>query len=720
MPKPVDAGQRYLPGLDGLRALAVAVVVAYHLGLGWAGGGLLGVGVFFTLSGYLITDILVGQWRSAGAINLKKFWIRRARRLLPALFTVLAFVALWVTVGYPGELSMVRGDTVAAALYVSNWWYIAQNASYFSRFGPPSPITHLWSLAVEEQFYLIWPWVVVAGCIFGRRVATKMAEGRMPTDMAEARQFPQARWAGIIVTLLVAVVSFVALEAAFHQGADPTRAYEGTDTRAGGLLVGAALAIAWPTRRMVRRANCPLLLDVAGMAGLAVIGVMIWQTTEYSAFMFRGGMVVLSVATAVVIAAVVHPHSRVGRALGIGPLRWLGVWSYGIYLWHYPLIVLTAPGGNPESQPIGGAKQVLLAGGAVLAAALSWVLIEEPIRSGHRPRLPFPVLEPAQGAVRWARSGRPQAIMAGGATLGVVTMLSLGGLMLAGGLRSGNESRSLLDRTAMSGSGIGSASGGSSAGVAVPIPWYGTSLGPGVTEAQDEADSQVGGPGAGYVAALPEPQPHTSCTSVVHIGDSTSDGLVLPNYQPNPANRIPARYKQTGVQTVHTEVVGGTSIVEEYDNQPNAEKVATRYRKAGYNGCWVLALGTNDSADVAAGSNVGVADRIKRMMSAIGNQPVMWITVRSLLSSGDYSEQNMRQWNQALYAALPHYPNMRVYDWASVAQVPWFINDKIHYTTSGYADRGELIADALAAAFPGSATTTATTTPTGRSHSHAG
>jgi peptidoglycan/LPS O-acetylase OafA/YrhL len=125
MPKPIDEGQRYLPGLDGLRALAVAVVVAYHLGLGWAGGGLLGVGVFFTLSGYLITDILVGQWRSAGAINLKKFWIRRAKRLLPALFTVLAVVAIWVTAGYPGELSMVRGDTVAAALYVSNWWYIA-------------------------------------------------------------------------------------------------------------------------------------------------------------------------------------------------------------------------------------------------------------------------------------------------------------------------------------------------------------------------------------------------------------------------------------------------------------------------------------------------------------------------------------------------------------------------------------------------------------------
>ncbi|HTU76085.1 MAG TPA: acyltransferase family protein [Trebonia sp.] len=714
MPKPVDETQRYLPGLDGLRAIAVAVVVAYHLGFGWAGGGLLGVGVFFTLSGYLITDILVGQWRSAGAINLKQFWIRRARRLLPALFTVLAVVAVWVTVGYPGELSTVRGDTVAAALYVSNWWFIAQNASYFSRFGPPSPITHLWSLAVEEQFYLIWPWVVLVGCIAARRVVTTMA-----TKMAPGQELPRTRWAGVSVTLLLAVASFVALEAAFHPGLDPTRAYEGTDTRAGGLLVGAALAIGWPTRRTVRRANCPLMLDAAGVLGLAVIGVMIWRTTEYSAFMFRGGMVVLSAATAMVIAAVVHPRSRLGRVLGIGPLRWIGVWSYGIYLWHYPLIVLTAPGGNPEAQPIGGAKQLLLAVGAVLAAAVSWVLIEEPIRSGRRPRLPFPVLEPTRGALEWARSGRPQAFMATGATLGVLAIMTLGGLLVSGGLRSGNESRSLLDRTATSGSAARSAAGGSSAAVAVPVRWYGTSLGAQVTEDQDVADAEAGARGGGYAASLPESQPRTSCTSVVHIGDSTSDGLVLPSYQPNPANRIPARYKQIGVQNVHTEVVGGTSIVEEYDNQPNAQKVAARYRKSGYNGCWVLALGTNDTADVAAGSNVGVAMRIKRMMSTIGNQPVMWITVRSLLSTGDYSEQNMEKWNQALQAALPHYPNMRVYDWASVAQVPWFINDKIHYTTAGYAARGELIADALAAAFPANAATTATAGPSGQ-HSHAG
>ena len=203
-----------------------------------------------------------------------------------------------------------------------------------------------------------------------------------------------------------------------------------------------------------------------------------------------------------------------------------------------------------------------------------------------------------------------------------------------------------------------------------------------------------------YTASLPRARPRTSCPSVVHIGDSTSEGLISSDYLPDASQRIPARYQAIGVRNVHMEVVGATSIVEEYEGHPNAYKVAKRYRAAGYNGCWVIALGTNDTADVAVGSNVGLAERITRMMSVIGSQPVLWITVKSLLSSGPYSEHDMSQWDQALAAAAGKYPNMRVYDWASVVQDQWFINDKIHFTSAGYAARGELIADALAAAFP--------------------
>ncbi|MST35112.1 acyltransferase family protein, partial [Acidimicrobiaceae bacterium USS-CC1] len=163
MPRPLTTSQRYMPGLDGIRAIAVLGVIGYHLGLAWIPGGLLGVGVFFTLSGYLITDLLLAAWERTGRLQLRTFWVHRARRLLPALFVLLPVVLVWVAVARPAMLGEVRGQALASALYVGNWWLIAQHVSYFARFGPPSPLGHLWSLAVEEQFYLIWPWLLAAG-----------------------------------------------------------------------------------------------------------------------------------------------------------------------------------------------------------------------------------------------------------------------------------------------------------------------------------------------------------------------------------------------------------------------------------------------------------------------------------------------------------------------------------------------------------------------------
>ena len=174
-----------MPGLDGLRAIAVAAVIAFHLGLSWAPGGLLGVGVFFTLSGYLITDLLLGSWESSGGLKLRDFWARRARRLLPALFVMLAAVTVWVAIASPSQLGALRGDVGAASLYISNWWLSFQHVSYFARFGPPSPLGHLWSLAVEEQFYIVWPWVLWIGLIwFVRR--QRRAPKRVPTSVAVA------------------------------------------------------------------------------------------------------------------------------------------------------------------------------------------------------------------------------------------------------------------------------------------------------------------------------------------------------------------------------------------------------------------------------------------------------------------------------------------------------------------------------------------------------
>src|SRR5579859_5713732 len=259
MPEPVGSDQRYLPGLDGLRAIAVAAVVAYHLGYGWAQGGLLGVGVFFTLSGYLITDILVGQWASRGRIKLGDFWLRRARRLLPALFVMLAAVTVWVTLSARTFLPGFRGNVVASVFYVNNWWYIGQHASYYARFAPPTPLDHLWSLAVEEQFYLVWPWVVLllvwlAGQVRRRRRHLVDGLGGLAGPVSgPGGGAPYLTWRSRLATtgatLGLAAGSALLMTLLYHPGYDPTRVYEGTDTRAFGLLIGAAVAIVWPTRR---------------------------------------------------------------------------------------------------------------------------------------------------------------------------------------------------------------------------------------------------------------------------------------------------------------------------------------------------------------------------------------------------------------------------------------------------------------------------------------
>jgi hypothetical protein len=187
---------------------------------------------------------------------------------------------------------------------------------------------------------------------------------------------------------------------------------------------------------------------------------------------------------------------------------------------------------------------------------------------------------------------------------------------------------------------------------------------------------------------------------VAHIGDSTSDGLVLPAYQPDPKLRIAAQYRRVGVTTFVPEVSGARSIYETWHNIPNGYTVAQRLIRSGYQGCWVIALGTNDAADVSVGSAMSMPARIREMMARIGNEPVLWVNVVSLLSSGPYAESNMRAWDRALLQACPRYPTMRVYDWAAVARRSWFIPDGIHYTPQGYAERSRDIADALALAFP--------------------
>jgi peptidoglycan/LPS O-acetylase OafA/YrhL len=643
MPKPAGDGPRYVPGLDGLRALAVLAVVAYHVNLGWAQGGLLGVGIFFTLSGYLITDLLLAQQATTGRLHMVSFWQRRARRLLPALFVMLAVVAGWVALFQSAQLSALRGAMAGAVGYVSNWWLIAHNSSYFARFGPPSPLGHLWSLAVEEQFYLLWPWLVLLGLRLVRGRPEKSAAYRLAS-----------------ATMLLAAASALLMALLYHPGYDPTRVYDGTDTRAFALLAGAALAFARPSRARPaepgRRGR--ILLDGAGAAGLVVIAVLVWRTSQYSPFLYRGGIVLLSLATAAVVAAVASPASLLGRMLGWGPLRWLGVRSYGIYLWHFPIIVLTTPANGAESL----ARGCLQVAASVVLAALSWRFIEEPIRQGAIGRW----VEQLRSGAWHAAARRGWAAAAAVSGVLVMAVAALTGVVPAAsaGQDAVSASVSLLRPAAPAGPQAGSA-------------------------------GQVASTGPQRPALL-----KTVCRAVVHFGDSTSDGLVSASYLPDPADRISAQYADVGVASTRFEIEGGTSIVETILNEPNAFTVAQRLVRSGYRGCWVLALGTNDTADVAVGSYVGLAARIRRMMSVIGNEPVLWVNVRSLLATGPYAEKNMQQWNRALLRSCLSHPNMRVFNWAALVQRRWFISDGIHYTSPGYVARSRLIAGALAEAFP--------------------
>jgi peptidoglycan/LPS O-acetylase OafA/YrhL len=651
MPEPVRTGQRYMPGLDGLRALAVLAVIAFHEQLGWAPGGLLGVGVFFTLSGYLITDLLLGQWSAHGRLRLGDFWLRRARRLLPALFVMLAAVTALVTVADRARLAGLRDAVAAAAAYSSNWYLITANQSYFARFAPPAPLDHLWSLAVEEQFYLVWPWLLLLGlcCLRTRRAAS-------------------VRWLAL-PALALAAASAAAMFLLYHPGFDPTRVYEGTDTRAFGLLIGAALAMVWPSRRQAapQRAS-RVLLDGAGFAGLAVIGLMIWRVGQYSPFAYRGGLVVLSLAAAAVTAAAACPGSLVGLALGWRPLRWIGVRSYGIYLWHYPVIVLTSPANTGVDLP----RAAVQVAATVMLAALSWRYVEEPVRHGAIGRLVVR-LRAADWGARPARLGGVAAVTGASGVL-VVACAGLAG--------------------------------------AFPAPAAGTrnsaflAAGPGLSEASKSVSKAQPQPAlAGTVPAASADASHaaplrTSCRAVAHIGDSTSDGLVSPDYLPNPAQRLPERYEDVGVQTVRTDISGARSVVEVLPGQVNGYDAARAMVQAGFRGCWVIALGTNDTADVAAGSEVGLMTRIERMMSVANGAPVLWVSVKSLLVSGPYAESNMLRWDNTLLQACARYPNMRIFDWASLVKTRWFIADGIHFTSPGYAARAKMIADALATAFP--------------------
>ena len=353
--------RRYITGLDGIRAIAVIMVLAYHLKLALFKSGFLGVTVFFVLSGYLITGILISEVEEEGTIDLKNFWLRRIRRLVPAVMSM-AVVIIFVS-AVVNRIIFTKGckDFLASVLGFNNWWQIFNKVSYFEAAGVPSPFTRCWSLAIETQFYLIYPLILLG--IY--KLVKSREEGRAKRGLL---------FAG--VTLLLALISVILMIVLFDPQQDASRVYYGTDTRAFSLLFGALLAILWEYQMVPRRLSASVNM-VLGSVSFAVLLVMTIAINGSSNFWYRGGQFVGTILTVLVIYTVSGRKTWLSRFLSNPVLKWIGDRSYSIYLWHYPIILLISKG-IKASWWITLIEIVL----SVVLAELSYRFIETPIRHG--------------------------------------------------------------------------------------------------------------------------------------------------------------------------------------------------------------------------------------------------------------------------------------------------------------------------------------------------
>ncbi len=621
MPKPSHSQRTYFPGLDGIRALAIVALLAAGLGLGGLSGGEIGFSVFFALSGYLITDLLLAQV-GTGRVDLADFWLGRAARILPALVVMLAVTIAWVTLVGPRQGEGLQAAAVSALANVNNLWLIGESSSYLSLLHAPGPFDHLWALSIVAQFYVVWPLLLIIGLRIAPRVSR--ASG--------------ARWGlcGLIIGL--AALSLL-LTALLYSEFNPVRTYYGTIFRASEVLIGAALAAAYPSSRPAgATARRTALAGALGFVGLGLIVALVLADGALGPAAFRAGFAVAAIATDLLIVAAMHRTTVIARLLGARIPVWIGVRSYGIFIWYLPVIVLSSPDGYPDPNPL---RCVLQVGATFALAAASWRYVEEPIRGGWLGR----------AWERWragaAPPGRPAqaALLAAGAVLGVAGVGFVGAA----------------------------------------------------------TNSSPGFPGDVEVAAVETSEdvtyaPHTSCERVAHIGDATSIGLLSDELPAR--DRLGAQYEVAGVTERRLEVAPTRFISARFGSEASAEEIAGSLRSSGYEGCWVLALGIDDVAAVGAGSVAELSDRIDSMMAGLDGQPVMWVNLKTQLDSGPLADGRMERWNAALRDACGRYPGMRIFDWAAATRSGWFEADGVLLTDRGDRARAGSIAAALSAAFP--------------------
>lgn len=637
----------HLPGLDGMRALAVVAVMVYHANSGWLHGGFLGVEVFFVISGYLITLLLVAEHERDDGIDLKAFWIRRFRRLLPGLYLMLTLVIVYLAVFFRQAQGRVRGDVIAGVTYVSNWYQIWVGAGYTAS-EAFAPLRHLWSLAVEEQFYLIWPLVMLAILRRGRAHLPRVA-----------------LWLFGIAVFINVVIAVLFVPGDIDSVCTPDTMngywsiagrcisindtlYLSTITRAGGLLLGAALAMVWRPVAVMRGAlrDKGRPLDLLALGGFMVLAMLMWWVhladpaensltgSQFDPWLFRGGLFLAGLATVMIITAVTHRGAITGRLLGNPALSWVGTRSYGLYLFHWPIYQII--------REQAGVKMSL--GQFVLAmiitvpiTELSYRFVEMPVRKGAIGRWMRREYRPRSAAQAEAR----RRLVVVGAVVAVLVGAAGVSVALAPNRCVGEvECASEAGREAIA---------AASSSTVAPVE----------TSAPTTVDPALGGdttvPGATTAPTTPPTEPPTT---------------------PPPAPAPPTAIGESVMLGAAPQLQAGGFVVNAAESrQGNATaRVVGQMKASGQLGeIVVIQVGTNGEVSDA------VYDEIMSFLPAAEHPKVIFLTVHA-----------NRKWidgnNTRIWSLKSKYPNVDVLDWnglVSAGQIQGIGSDGIHLSTPG-------------------------------------
>ena len=613
----------YQPALDGLRALSVMAVILYHADVSWIPGGFLGVEVFFVVSGFLITSLLLEERARNGAVDMRHFWVRRGRRLLPALYLLLAVTSAATLLVYHDAAGRMGGDVLAAIAYVYNWWQIFLDQSYFAQAGRPPLLQHLWSLAVEEQFYLIFP-PIFALCL------AKFGHLRV-------------RW--VVVGTGIASAALMAL--LYKEGEDTSFIYYATFTRLSGLLLGAFLAMVWTPWRS-RRPAAPQagpVLDVVGAVGLVVIAWFMLRVNAFDPFIYRGGFLLLDIVCITVIAVLVHPAARLSNVLSWAPLVWVGLRSYALYLWHWPIFMVTRPGIDVPLTgfPLFVFRMVLTFG----AAELSYRYVETPMRQGALGRW-YRDLRTSDGVRRQALARRGVAVAG---TFSVLVLLIGVGLYRTATSpdREAIELAAMGDATAEM-TGLPTAAQGDDPSAPVTTETTTTTSSTTSTTVAGAAPTTAGAP----TTAAPVP---ANQTDALAVGDSV----------------------MLGAQSALTTAMPGIRVDAKVGRQFNSvSDVVGWYASEGLiPGPLIVHAGTNGTF---------TDGDIDEMMDSVGDREVLLVNAKV-----------SRPWqdlvNQRMAAAAERHPNAVLVDWYALASghPEWFAPDGAHLRPDGARAYAELI-----------------------------